>query len=313
VDNVTDDHDAGLGSSAEDMETHNPDIADYDKAIADMDADDDDTDDSSGGTIKTDEPVVDDADASDADKDDDKGDDKDEDRIPKSRLDEVIAQRDTKNQELTDMRVDFARKEAIFEGRLAALEKPEEKVVVEDPFDKVLEGEPQTILDAFTEDPAGFVRQIKAQARVETAAEINEQREHERYDTALQDSLNKFTADHDDFMPNAEKLVKAMDASPIHNVISAYYEEIAIPSLTSQLEEATTGVEEKVAEAKAAGIVEGKKLAIKEIQVKQGATVLDGSSASQSGGKANVGLETGGDRTDLVEKITANLLKSRGE
>jgi hypothetical protein len=114
-------------------------------------------------------------------------------------------------------------------------------------------------------------------------------------------------------MPNAEKLVKAMDASPIHNVISAYYEEIAIPSLTSQLEEATTGVEEKVAEAKAAGIVEGKKLAIKEIQVKQGATVLDGSSASQSGGKANVGLETGGDRTDLVEKITANLLKSRGE
>jgi hypothetical protein len=276
-----------------------------------MDAEDDDTDDTSGGTLKTDEPVVDDADASDAD---DKDDDKEEARIPKSRLDEVIAQRDEKDNALADMRVDFARKEAILEGRLAALERPtEEAASVADPFDEVLEGEPQAILDAFTADPKGFVRSIQAQAKEATTAEISQRRESERYDTALQDGLTKFTADHDDFMPNADKLVKIMDDSPIHNVISAYYEEIALPLLASQLEEATKGVEDKVAEAKADGIVEGKKLAIKEIQAKQGATVLDGSSASQSGGKANVGLETGGDRTDLVEKLTAKLLKSRGE
>jgi len=312
VDNVTDDHNAGLGTSAEDMETHNPDIADYDKAIADMDADDDEPDDSSGGTIKTDDSG-DMADASDADEDKDK-DDKDEPRIPRSRLNEVIEREKEAAASHHEKEIEWARKEAIFEGRLAALERPlEEKAPVVDPFDKILAGEPQAILDAFTEDPAGFVRQIKTQAKVESAAEISEQRENERYDDALQASLNKFTADHEDFMPNAEKLVKAMDESPIHNVISAYYEEIAIPLLTSQLEEATQGVEDKVSAAKAEGIAEGKKLAIKEIQAKSGAAVLDGSSASQSGGKANAGadLQTGGDGTKLREKLTAQLEKSR--
>ncbi len=69
----------------------------------------------------------------------------------------------------------------------------------------------------------------------------------------------------------------------------------------------------KVAAAKKEGIVEGKKEAIKEIQAKGNATVLDGSAASQSGGKANAGadLETGGDGTKLREKLTADLLKRR--
>jgi len=311
IDNVTDDHDAGLGTSAEDMETHNPDIADYDKAIADMDAEEDDTEDTSGGTLKTDESdgTADASDAEDKDKDD-----KEEARIPRSRLNEVLDREKEAAKTHHEKELDWARKEAIFEGRLAALEKPaEEKAVEPDPFDQVLEGEPQAILDAFTEDPAGFIRQIQSQARAATAAEIHEKRESERYDAALQTSLNQFTADHEDFMPNADKLVKVMDENPIHNVISAYYEEIAIPSLTSQLDEATKGVEDKVAAAKAEGVAEGKKLAIKEIQAKGGAQVLDGSSASQSGGKANAGagLETGGDDTKLREKLTAQLEKSR--
>lgn len=312
VDRVTDDHDAGLGSSAEDMETHNPDIADYDKAIEEMDAIDTDTegvDDSSGGTEKTDDSSADDEDSG-AKEDDDK--DKDEPRIPKGRFDEVNERMKAAEKALQEREIEWARKEAIFEGRLAALEKPAEKEEpTPDPFDEVLQGEPQAILDAFTEDPAGFIRNIQAQAKAATAAELAEKQETERHDRALNESMDKFVADHDDFMPNAEKLVKVMESSPIHNVISAYYEEIALPSLRSKLEEATKGVDDKVEAAKKEGIAEGKKQAIKEIQAKGNATVLDGSSSSK-GGKVNTGIETKGDPSVLREKLTADLLKSRG-
>jgi len=314
VDNVTDDHDAGLGTSAEDMETHNPDIADYDKAIATMDAEDDDEpEDTSGGTVNTDDSG-DAADASDADdKDDDKDKDGDDEaRIPKSRLDEVIAQRDAKDKALNDLRVEQARDKAIFEGRLAALEKPEEDVApVVDPLDDILKGEPQQVLDAFTEDPAAFIRMIQAQAQAKTTSDLNAEREEARYQKNLTAELDKFRDAHDDFMPNATKLVEVMNSNPIHNVISAYAYEIEIPALTAKLEEATQGVEDKITAAKTEGIAEGKKLAIKEIQAKGNASVLDGSSASQSGGKANTGIETDGDGTVLREKLTADLLKSR--
>jgi hypothetical protein len=313
-DRVTADHTAGLGSSAEDMETHNPDIADFDDAVAAMDADDDDSDDASGETINTDDsgPAPDASDADDKDKD--KDDDKDEPKIPRTRLNEVIEREKATIATHHEKEIEWARKEAIFEGRLAALEKPAEATApVVDPFDEVLKGEPQQVLDAFTSDPTGFIRSIQDQARAKTTAEINVQRDNERYDAALESSLNDFTAAHEDFMPNADKLVKIMDSNPIHNAISAYYEEIAIPVLASKLDEATKGVEDKVSEAKAAGIVEGKKLAIKEIQAKGNATVLDGSAASQAGASANAGatLETGGDGTTLREKLTADLLKSR--
>jgi hypothetical protein len=310
VDNVTDDHDAGLGTSAEDMETHNPDIADYDKAIAAMDAADDEEADSSGGTIKTDDADAADADASDADKDKDDGA-----RIPKSRLDEVIKQRDEKDKALNDLRVENARDKAILEGRLAALERPAEKPTpIVDPLDDILRGEPQEVLDKFTEDPRGFVNMIKAATRAETTASIYQQREEETYQKTLISELDKFRAERDDFMPNADKLVEIMNSNPIHNVISAYAYEIEIPALRSQLEEATKGMEDKVSAARAEGVTEGKKQAIKEIRAKGNATVLDGSAASQSGARANAGagLETGGDPNKLREQITANLLKSRG-
>jgi hypothetical protein len=289
-DRVTDDHDAGLGTSAEDMETHNPDIADYDKVIADMDAEDGEEDEASGGTVNTDDSDTTDADASDADKD--TKDDKDEPRIPRARLNEVLEREKEQAKTFHEKELEWARKEAIFEGRLAALEKPVEEVEpVVDPLDDILKGEPQEVLDAFTADPTGFVRMIQTQAKAQGAAEIQARREEERRQSSLTSAMDKFAADHEDF------------------------EEIAVPLLRSQLEEATKGVEDKVSAAKAEGIAEGKKLAIKEIQAKGNAQVLDGSSASQTGAKANAGagLQTGGDATKLREKLTADLLKSRGE
>jgi hypothetical protein len=309
-DRVTDDHDAGLGSSAEDMETHNPDIADFDKVIADMDAQDDDTDDASGGTVNTDDSGADDAAASDAD---DK-DDKDEAKIPRARLNEVIEREKTTIAAHHEKELDWARKEAIFEGRLAALEKPADAVASEpDPLDTILQGEPQQVLDAFTSDPTGFVNMIKAATRAETTIDINTKREEERHTKNLTTELDKFKAERDDFMSSAPKLMEIMDSNPIHNAISAYAYEIEIPALAAKLETATKDMDTKIADAKAEGIVEGKKLAIKEIQVKGNAAVLDGSGAAQGGGKANAGahLEVGGDGTKLREKLTADLLKSR--
>jgi hypothetical protein len=313
VDNVMDDHDAGLGTSAEDMETHNPDMADYDKVIADMDATVDDKDDSSGGTENTDDSDASDDDASGADEDKDKkDDDKDEAKIPRTRLNEVIDREKATIAAHHEKELGWARKEAIFEGRLAALEKPAEAAApVADPLDDILKGEPQEVLDSFTSDPTGFVNMIKAATRAETTMDINTKREEEAYQHALNSGLSKFGTDHEDFMPNAERLMGIVNANPLHNIISAYYEEIAIPLLTSQIEEATKGMEDKVAEAKKDGITEGKKLAIKEIQAKGNATVLDGSSANQGGGQANVGLETGGDKTSLREQLTAELLAKR--
>jgi hypothetical protein len=311
-DRVTDDHDAGLGASADDMETHNPDIADFDKVISDMDAQDDDTDDASGGTVNTDDSAADAAAASDAnDKDDD---DKDEAKIPRKRLNEVIDREKLTIAAHHEKELDWARREAIFEGRLAALEKPADEVADEpDPLDTILAGEPQAVLDAFTSDPTGFVNMIKAATRAETTVDINTKREEERYNTNLTTELDKFKAERDDFMSSAPKLMEIMDGNPIHNAISAYAYEIEIPALAAKLETATKDMDTKIADAKAEGIVEGKKLAIKEIQVKGNATVLDGSGAAQSGGKANAGahLETGGDATKLREKLTADLLKSR--
>jgi len=313
VDNVTDDHDAGLGSSAEDLETHNPDMADFDKVINDMDAADDEKDDSSGGTVNTDDSGTSDVDASGADEDKDKkDDDKDEAKIPRARLNEVIDREKATVAAHHEKELEWARKEAIFEGRLAALEKPAEAAApVADPLDDILKGEPQEVLDAFTSDPTGFIRMVQSQARQETTNSIQVQREEEAYQQALNTGLSKFGQDHEDFMPNAERLMGIVNDNPLHNIISAYYEEIAMPLLTSQIEDATKGVEDKVAAAKAEGITEGKKLAIKEIQAKGNATVLDGSAASQSGGKANAGLETGGDGTTLREQLTKELLAKR--
>jgi hypothetical protein len=312
VDNVMDDHDAGLGTSAEGMETHNPDMADFDKAIETMDAADDKDDDSSGGTENTDDSDKSDDDASGAKEDDDKVDDKDEPKIPRARLNEVIDREKATIATHHEKELAWARKEAIFEGRLAALEKPAEAAApVADPLDDILKGEPQQVLDAFTSDPTGFIRMVQSQARQETTTSIQAQREEEAYNQALNSGLSKFGKDHEDFFPNSERLMGIVNENPLHNIISAYYEEIAMPLLTSQIEEATKGVEDKVAEAKAAGITEGKKLAIKEIQAKGNATVLDGSAANQSGSQANVGLETGGDGTSLRDQLTKELLAKR--
>jgi hypothetical protein len=313
-DRVTADHDAGIGSSADDMETHNPDMGDFDKVLEGLGKDeDDDSDDTSGGTIKTDDSG--DSDDDDSGTDDTKKDDDEEKAdIPRSRLNEVIAQRDEKEKRIRELEIEAARQTAIFEGRLAALEKPDvEPEKKPDPLDDVLSGEPQAILDAFSEDPAGFVRMIQAQAKNQAVSEQATQLEEERYQASLQKELDKFTAEHTDFMSHADKLVGFMEGNPIHNAISAYAYEIQIPALIASHEEAIKGVDEKIAAAKAEGIAEGRKTAIKEFQAKGASAVLDGSK-STDGAKANAGkqLETGGDLTKLKEKITNDLLKKRG-
>jgi hypothetical protein len=304
-DRVTADHDAGIGSSADEMETHNPDHDDFDRVLKDMETDHDADDDSHGDAENTDD--------SDAGDGDGTGTQDDDPRIPKSRFDEVNERMKAAEAELRQKELDWTREKALFEGRLAALEKAETKEVapIKTELDSVLERDPQDILDAFQEDPANFVRMIQAQAKIEAANDIQVRQEEAKYQEQLQKNLEAFTSERDDFMSNADKLVGIVEKDPIHNIISAYAYEIEIPKLQGQLAEANKGIDDKIAAAKKEGYAEGRKKAIAEIKAKGAASVLDGSQSS--GGQANAGaeLETGGDPVALREKITADLLKKR--
>ena len=179
-DNVTDDHHAGIGSSADDNESHQLDIDDYDEVIANADAHAEGE--ASGETETTDEA----ADAASESTEEEEA------NIPKSRLDKVISERNTEREERAKDKAEWARKEAYFEGRLQALEsgttKPAEDVTpVVSPFDQVLEGEPQQILDALQANPAEFFSNLKESAEAKAQANIAAQNEEKQY----YDNLNE--------------------------------------------------------------------------------------------------------------------------
>jgi hypothetical protein len=268
-DNVTDDHHAGIGSSADDNESHQLDIDDYDEVIANADAHAEE--DASGETKTTDESE---AGASKSTEDD-------EAKIPKERLDEVITERNTEREERAKDKADWARKEAYFEGRLQALEggtKPEEDVAeVVSPFDQILEGEPQQILDALQANPAEFFSNLKASAETKAQKNITAANEEKQYYDNLRAGLDKFGADHEGFMESIEQMHTVMGKDPIHNLVSAFAYEVEIPKLKTAHEEALAKATGDLEAAKAEGVKIGKAEALKDFQSKGAAATLDGS------------------------------------
>lgn len=310
-DRVTHDHDAGLGSSVEDLDHQNPDIEDYDEALSDLDDLLKDAEETSGGTENADDS---DSDEDETGTDEDESEDKDEEqRIPKSRLDEVINQRNTFEKELRARELEWARKEATFEARLAALEKPLESKPTPDPLDELLSGEAQDVLDRLQEDPVTFLNAFRTKAKTDALAEIRREREAEMANARVTQALDRFVEEHNDFTTHAPKLIEAMENNPIHNAISAYAYEVEIPALKAAHEAEMKGFNEKLEKIKKESFILGKKEAIKEIQAKGAASVLDGSTGNQ-GGQANAGadLEVGRDPVKLREKITADIKKKRG-
>jgi hypothetical protein len=268
-DNVTDDHHAGIGSSADDNESHQLDIDDYNEVIANADAHAEGE--ASGETENTDDPKVE---ASESTEDG-------EAKIPKERLDEVITERNTERDERAKDKAEWAKKEAYFEGRLQAIEagrSPVEDVAeVVSPFDKVLEGEPQEIIDALQANPAEFFGNLKASAEAKAQANITAQNDEKQYYDNLRTGLDKFGAEHEGFMDVIEQMHGVMGKNPIHNLVSAFAYEVEIPAMKTAHEEALATATGDLEAAKAEGVKIGKAEALKDFQAKGASAVLDGS------------------------------------
>lgn len=309
VDNRMDDADAGIGSPADEMETHNLDIDDYDKIIEN--ANKSEEEEASGETEKTDESTEDDSEGSS-----EKEEEEEKARVPKSRLDEVIGQRKQYEEDLATERAERARERAYFEGRLHALEqslKPEANEEPQtSPFENLLSGEPQEILDALQENPAEFFSNLQAASHAKAQAELRAEQEEQKYYADLRQGLDAFAADHDGFMENIQKMGEVVDSNPIHNLVSAFAYEVEIPAMKKAHEEALASAKGDLEAAKAEGIKIGKAEALKEFKAKGAAAVLDGSQLTQ-GGKVSGDPElhdtekSGGLRKVIID----NLLKRR--
>jgi hypothetical protein len=306
VDNVTDDHHAGIGASADENESHQLDIDDYDEVIenADKFADGE----TLGEAETTDDP--------EAEESSESTDEDEEAKIPKSRLDEVITERNTEREERATDRDTWSREKGVLEGRLQALERtatPEDTAEPAiSPFDQVMQGEPQEIIDALQANPKEFFGNLKASAEATAQAKITADTEERTYYESLRSGLDSFADSHDGFRDNVQAMSGIVDNNPIHNLVSAFAYEVEIPALKASHEEAITKATGDLEAAKAEGVKLGKAEALKDFQAKGSAAVLDGSQ-SVEGAKVSPQPEledtekSGGIRAIL----TKNLLNRR--
>lgn len=303
-DNVTHDHDAGVGSPANEMETHQLDIDDYDDIIDLANAANEDA--SSGETEKT----VDSEATSDDKSSKDEADDTDA-RVPKSRLDEVISQRKERDEEIIKLREELARERGAFEARLSAMDQSRRspEAPQSNPFEEMLNGnEPQAILDAMQEDPANFFKNLQAVSNKQAAEALRQEAAEKAYYDNLSRGLDAFADEHDGFRSELNRLGEVMDRNPIHNLVSAYAYEVEIPAMKQEHDQAIAELNGKIEAAKAEGIKLGKAEALKAVQSKSQSTVLDGSQSQQgakvSGDPALQDTEkSGGLRQILTEKV----------
>jgi hypothetical protein len=271
IDNVTDDHHAGIGASADENESHQLDIDDYDEVIANADAHADGE--TLGEAETTDEPAEEESSES--------TEDKEEAKIPKERLDKVITERNTEREERAEDKATWARERGVLEGRLQALERtaiPETELEpVVSPFDKMMDGEPQEIIDALQSNPAEFFQNLKASAEADAQAKIEAKTEEKAYYDRLRTGLDSFADKHDGFRESVNAMGAIVDNDPTHNLISAFAYEVQIPKMIEEhkgeLAKATGDLEA----AKAEGVKLGKAEALKDFQAKGAAAVLDGS------------------------------------
>lgn len=302
------DADAGIGSSAEELETHNPDIDDYDEVIKLID---DDEDEASGETETTDESESDD------ETEVDEGESKEEPKtVPYERFSEV-------NQKMRDYEKSLSEREsaiARLEGRLELMEKLfKDKGEPEDtpqptslPLDDILGSEdPQEILDAFQENPAKFLNDYAQRVNMVNRQRAEEERAEREYYSNLQGALEKFGAENEGFHTNIDELVGIVNEKPHHNVVSAYYEKFTIPALKAELEAKGKDLDAQIEAAKKEGFKEGRKKTIEEIRAKGNASLLDG---SESTGKVTPEPELqdlDGDRGKLISHLTQKLIQKR--
>ena len=272
------DADAGIGPSADELETHNPDLDDYD----DLDGLDDD--DSSAETLKTDkgqeEPQ---------DKGQEPGEGKAEEEPPfheHPRWQEMLAKQRELEERLAERERQWEEERRLYLSRLEGKEEPDEPRA---PFDDVLKMDPDQILDALQEDPQGFIKGLVDRSKYEAVQELEQKSRMEAQEAAIRRGLETFAKAHEDFMPlvASGEIEGFIAENPHHNAISAYY---AITE-SKRSENTAKEMEQRIKEAEK----KAREAALKEIQAKGSATVLDGSSSS------GVPPQEGGLPPDLAE------------
>jgi hypothetical protein len=273
IDNVTDDHDAGIGSSTDEMESHQLDIDDYDEVIDNANAF---AEGETLGEAKTTDDPTETAESESTETTEEEA------NIPKSRLDKVIGERNTEREARIADQANWNREKGILEGRLQALERglttPEVKPEpVVSPFEQVMSGEPQEIIDALQANPAEFFSNLKSAAEADAQAKITADNEEKAYYESLRQGLDSFAAEHEGFREKVGEMSSIVDSNPIHNLVSAFAYEVEIPALKAAHAEALTKATGDLEAAKAEGIKLGKAEALKDFQAKGAAATLDGS------------------------------------
>lgn len=296
-DRVTDDHQAGIGPSADELEHHNLDFEDFDAVVAEIEGAGEETEEESGATETTDESESEASESSEEEEAEETPG-----PVPYDRFKEI-------NDKANQQAIDIARLEGRLEVMQAQPAQPEVPVEAQPlPLDDVLGLEGQQILDAFQADPADFLGKLQERSTIIAQQQVSHQQEEERYYQGMKVSLDAFAADHEDFMPNMTNLVGMMQTDPKHNVVSAYYEAYRIPALQKESDDKIAELETQLTTAKEEGIKEGRAKVIAEIRAKGSASTLDGSSSTQ-GGKPALEPEledtekSGGLRKLLTEKL----------
>lgn len=299
-----DDADAGVGPSIDDQGTHDLDLDDYDhldEDSADEPLKTEEEDEEAEGELISDEPDAD-----------------DEEQPPfheHPRWQQMLKERDELKEQLEgkdELLADQDKRMDQYDRYLQAVAafqqptQPQPDPAAESlPFDEVLAMSDTEIYDEFRNDPKGFLSAFGARTREEALQEFRKEAAYQAQEAAVAQGLESFAEDNPDFMDMVEsgEIAMFIERHPIHNAISAYH---SLKSLSSQDTDQTDreALEQQIRE-------DERKKVLADIQAKQGATVLDGSSGTGPQAGASTAIEPelqdtsahGGKRSVLTERL----------
>lgn len=301
-----DDADAGVGPSADEAGTHDLDLDDYDHLEEEGDSPDaalkaEEAEDEEGD-LTSDEPVAD-----------------EEEEVPPfhehPRWQELLAERDQLKQDLEKSGGTIEQQAQAIEQydrymqAATAFQQPAQAQpdpgLEKLPFDEVLSMSDTEIYDEFRNDPKGFLTNFGARTKAEALLEFRQEAAYQAQESAVAQGLESFAEENPDFMDMVEtgQIAMYIERNPIHNAISAYH---SLKSSSSQ------DTDQSAMEAREEQIRQDeRKKTLASIQAKQGATVLDGSSATGPEAGANTAIDPelqdtakhGGKRAVLTERL----------
>lgn len=303
-----DDADAGVGPSIDDQGTHDLDLDDYDHLSEE--------DDSAEEPLKTEDAIDEEGDLT---SDEQAADEEEEEEQPPfhehPRWQEMLQERDELKQQLEEQGGTIEQQTKAIEQydrymqAAIAFQQPAQAQpdpgLERLPFDEVLSMSDTEIYDEFRNDPKGFLQNFGARTKAEAMMEFRQEAAYQAQESAVAQGLESFAEENPDFMDMVEtgEIAMYIERNPIHNAISAYH---SLKSSSSQDtdQSAREETEKQIRQ-------DERKKVLADIQAKQGATVLDGSSGTGPQAGASTAIEPelqdtgkhGGKRSVLTERL----------